>query len=317
MSAPHSPRTALITGAGSGINFCLANLLLTRGTSVLIADLALRPEAEKLLERYSDDQSTSSPRALFHQTNVRSWTSLESAFSAAVSAFGQVDLVVPGAGVYEPHWSNFWRPPGTAESKDKLDGDRYASIDINLTHPIRLTQLAIAHFLSTSSSRKKSSGPIGTVLLCSSIAGQVSPLPFAIYNATKHGINGFTRSLAKLEEQRRIRVVAVAPGLVKTPLWTDHPEKLRIVNEEKGDVWVTAEETAEVMAAMVEGDEVVVGESKVQVKGGSIVEISKQSVREVKQFMDEGPYGKAGNSASQLGVVEDETWGLLDESWGK
>lgn len=317
MPAAHPPRTAFITGAGSGINFCLASLLLSRGTSVLIADLALRPEAEKLLTQYSGAQSTSSPKALFHQTDVRSWTSLESAFSAAISALGHVDLVVPGAGVWEPHWSNFWRPPGTTESKDAPDGDRYASIDINLTHPIRLTQLAIAHFLSTSSSRQKGNGPIGTVLLCSSIAGQVTPIPFAIYNATKHGISGFTRSLAKLEEQRGIRVVAVAPGIVKTPLWTENPEKLRIVDEEKGDVWVTAEETAEVMASMVENDEVVVGENKVLIKGGTIVETSRQSIREVKQFMDEGPFGKAGNSASQLGLAEDETWSLLDENWGK
>lgn len=327
MSSPHPPRSAFITGAGSGINFSLASLLLSRGTSVMIADLSLRPEAQALLTQYPSASAVSA-RALFHQTDVRSWTSLESAFSAAISAFGHIDLVVPGAGVYEPIWSNFWRPPGSSESKDAIDGDRYASLDINLTHPIRLTQLAITHFLVTSASRpqpadnEEAHGSIGTVLHVSSIAGQATPFPMPIYNATKHGINGFVRSLAKLEQYRGIRVVAVAPGVVKTPLWTDHPEKLRAMDEGK-DAWVTAEEVAEVMAGMVEGDELTKGSSgdegeadKIQVRGGAIIEISMGRIREVKPFMDEGPIGRVGNTVSGLGVLEEETRDLLDEKWG-
>lgn len=63
-------------------------------------------------------------------------------------------------------WSNFWYPPGSAKSKDPVDGNGYKLLDVNLTHPIRTTQLAIAHFLE----KKKP----GNILHVSSIAGQIA-----------------------------------------------------------------------------------------------------------------------------------------------
>lgn len=75
------------------------------------------------------------------------------------------------------------------------------------------------------------------------MAGQAIIVANPIYNATKHAINGFVRSLAPLEERLGVRVMAVAPGVIKTPLWTDNPEKLKMIG--KAVVWVTAEEVAE------------------------------------------------------------------------
>jgi NAD(P)-dependent dehydrogenase (short-subunit alcohol dehydrogenase family) len=91
------------------------------------------------------------------------------------------------------------------------------------------------------------------VVHVSSIAGQTSPLPVPMYNATKHAINGLVRSLAPLEARLGIRVAAVAPGVVKTPLWTEHAEKIKAVGAK--DAWVTPEEVAEVMVALVDKDE--------------------------------------------------------------
>lgn len=61
---------------------------------MLIADLALRPEAEKLLEEYK-----SSPKAVFVKTDVKEWTQLERMFEVALKEFGGVDVVCPGAGI--------------------------------------------------------------------------------------------------------------------------------------------------------------------------------------------------------------------------
>ena len=203
-------KTAIVTGAGSGelnclgarveaksvagINYCFAKLLLEQGCNVLIADLTLRPEAEALVSQY-----TSNPRANFQKTDVTSWTSLSALFSRAASDFGEVDIVCPGAGVYDPLWSNFWYPPGSEESKDSEQGDRYATLDINVTHPIRTTQLAIAEFLKNQ--KKLSSGTHGggskgwgankkqkRVLIVSSIAGQNANLHTPIYVAAKHAM---------------------------------------------------------------------------------------------------------------------------------
>ncbi|KAJ5176894.1 uncharacterized protein N7482_002771 [Penicillium canariense] len=314
-------RTAIITGAGSGINFAYAKLLIENGCNVLIADLALRPEAKALVETHS----TGSPRAIFQETDVRDWLQLERMFEVAEREFGEIDIVCPGAGVYEPliddaiaqHWSNFWRPPGSAPSKDARDGGRYALVDINITHPIRTSQLAIAHF-----QKHRGNGRPKHLIHISSIAGQISAMSTPIYVATKHAINGLVRSLGKLD-RLGIRVTAVAPGVIKTPLWTDHPEKLKMVND-SADEWVTPEEVAEVMLALVQQDQVseIIGDrsgrgQQYKVVGGTILEVSK-TVREVNAFNDPGPGNRPGNTASDHGAVEEESFGLLSqEGWGR
>lgn len=196
-------------------------------------------------------------------------------------------------------------------------GGRYAILDINLTHPIRTTQLAISHFLR----RNPNKNPKHIVHI-SSIAGQMSTIAAPIYVATKHGISGFVRSMATLDARFGIRVTAVAPGVIKTPLWTDHPEKLKMVND-KHDTWVTPEEVAEVMLALVQQKEVseIIGDKTGKgqmypVEGGTILEVSK-TVRAVNAVNDPGPGGRMGNSVSDKQLVEDEVYGLLSAGgWG-
>ncbi|KAL2801133.1 transmembrane amino acid transporter protein-domain-containing protein [Aspergillus keveii] len=300
-------KTAIVTGAGSGINLSFAKQLLESGCNVLIADLGLRPEAQELVNKFS----SGNPRAVFLRTDVTVWKQLEQMFVVAEKEFGEVDIVCPGAGVYEPHWSNFWRPPGSSESRDAPDSDRYALIDINLTHPIRTTQLAISHFLRTGddATRRKA------IVHISSIAGQNPALAAPIYVATKHAINGLVRSLAQLDAKCGIRVTAVAPGVIKTPLWTDHPEKLKMVDDSK-DVWVTPDEVAAVMLALVQQERVSriigdvdgkEGETVYPVSGGTVLEVSK-TVRSVSPYNDPGPGFVAGNTVSTAQSVEDEVW---------
>ncbi|KAL8874592.1 MAG: hypothetical protein Q9174_000119, partial [Haloplaca sp. 1 TL-2023] len=258
-------KTAIVTGAGSGINLAFARLLLRKHCNVVFADLALRPEAKEVVDAHSS-ASRSPARAVFQETNVREWPQLERMFHTASKEFGGADIVCPGAGVYEPPFSSFWHPPGSPASRDPRDSSRYALLDINLTHPIRTTQLAIAHFLSR---RRSSSSPSASsstshqpptvtnhVIHISSIAGQVTPLLAPLYNASKHAVSGFVRTMAPLDHHHGIRVTAVAPGVIDTPLWRDNPEKLRLVDESPGgDEWVTAEDVAEVMGDLVGVDE--------------------------------------------------------------
>ncbi|CAI7625903.1 unnamed protein product [Penicillium glandicola] len=306
-------KTAIITGAGSGINLSFAKLLVENGCNVLIADLALRPEAKVL----ADKHKTGPARVVFQETNVIDWVQLERMFEVAEKEFGEIDIVCPGAGVYEPHWSNFWRPPHSTESKDSASGGRYALVDINVTHPIRTTQLAIAHFLNN-----RTSGRPKHIVHISSIAAQNTNLAAPIYCATKHAISGLVRSLANLDKKFGIRVTAVAPGVIKTPLWTDHPEKLKMVVDST-DEWVTPEEVAEVMLALVQQEQVseIIGDRsgrgpQFNVEGGTILEVSK-TVRAVGQFNDPGPGNRPGNTASDHHAVEEESYQLLSQKgWG-
>jgi len=309
-------KVAIVTGAGSGINLSFATLLLHRGCSVLIADLSLRPEAQALIARHASPAGGGTPRAVFVQTDVTQWPQLERMFAVAMREFGGVDIVCPGAGVYDPYWSNFWHPPVSSssssaplkksESTDAPTANRYASLDINLTHPIRTTQLALAAFLNPPPGREKP-GPANPkrVVLVGSIAGQIANLNTPIYVAAKHGITGFIRSLAALEPALGIRVNGVAPGVIKTPLWTEHPEKMSFLDEAK-DVWATPEEVAEAMVRCLDED----------LGGGTILEVGAQQTRKVEALNDPGPSGR-GHTVSKLteGYREVFEW-LGTEGWG-
>ncbi|KAJ3535871.1 hypothetical protein NM208_g4671 [Fusarium decemcellulare] len=301
-----SGKTAIITGAGSGINFCFAKLLLSGNCNVLIADLSLRPEAGKLLEEYP-----SSPRAVFQKTDVSSWKDLNAMFTACFREFGQVDLVCPGAGVFEPTWSGFWHPPGCHLSRDDPEGDRYASMDINLTHPLRVAQLAISSFLNPSAygSDVPKASPTNPkrVIFISSTSGESAGLTTPLYYAAKHAISGFIRCMAELEPLG-IRCSAVAPGLIKTPLFTDNPEKMRYVDESQAS-WVTPEFVAECLLALAEDD---------QYQAGTVLRVGK-TVERIPLFNNPGPsYGKdTGHSSSNVAHLRDEIYGLLQErGWG-
>lgn len=93
-------KTAIVTGAGSGINLSFAKLLLENGCNVVFADLALRPEAQAVLAQYP--LTSTGAKAVFQKTDVVDWAQLDQMFEAAIKHFGGADIVCPGAGVYEP-----------------------------------------------------------------------------------------------------------------------------------------------------------------------------------------------------------------------
>lgn len=121
---------------------------------------------------------------------------------------------------------------------------------------------------------------------------------------------GFVRSLKELEfppsesgersskSIPTVRVTAVAPGVIRTPLWADHPEKLLMIT--KDDVWVTPEAVAKVMLELVE-DPVNVG--------GTILEVGSR-VRKIETFMDPGPSGD-GNTVGNVEAKKKEIWSIL------
>lgn len=95
-------KTAIVTGAGSGINLCFAKLLLSKGCNVVFADLALRPEAEAVVAQYPLTSPQGTAKAVFQKTDVTDWAQLDKMFEVAIEHFGGADIVCPGAGVFEP-----------------------------------------------------------------------------------------------------------------------------------------------------------------------------------------------------------------------
>ncbi|EMC93731.1 hypothetical protein BAUCODRAFT_112155 [Baudoinia panamericana UAMH 10762] len=304
-------KTAIITGAGSGINFCFARLLLSRNCNVVIGDLGLRPEAQELVNQHSSIDKFKA-RAVFVKCNVVQWPDLDKLFEVADKEFGGADIVCPGAGIFEPHWTNFWHPPGTSKSQDSAQPagglGHYALFDINVTHPIRCTQLAISRWLNPikdSRVGKASATNPKRVVHISSVAGQTPGFATPLYMASKHALSGFIRSLAQLDFLG-IRVNGVAPGVIKTPLWTDHPEKLKMVDESQ-DAWVEPEEVAEAMLRCCEDQ---------TVTGGYVMEVVKGKTRYVDWKMDPGPSGLGANTANRAVMYAEVFQWLSEPGWG-
>ncbi|KAF4840579.1 15-hydroxyprostaglandin dehydrogenase [Colletotrichum siamense] len=284
MSLSVAGKYAVITGAGSGINLAFAKLLLERGCSVLIGDLALRPEASSLVSQYSPQFSSDSsrPTAHFQQTNVASWPQLSRLWDTALATFPRVDIVVPGAGIFEPAWSSFWHAPKTASNPDTKSRDAaaaepgtYAVIDVNLTHPIRLSQLAIGYWTQTHRP--------GCLVHVSSIAGHAFGFGTPLYFASKHGLHAFVRSLGEMRDRVGIRCSAVAPGAVMTPMWREDPDKKHMAEEEEdAKLFTEPEEIARGMLELCENPEY---------GNGTILEVVKGRKRVVPFYHAEPPQG--------------------------
>ena len=185
-----------------------------------------------------------------------------------------------------------------------------------MVHPIRTSQLAIARFLNDANSPTPKS-----LILISSTSAQDTSIATPLYDASKHAITGFVRALRDIEGAAGIRVAAVAPGIIKTPIYTDNPEKLAMIDD-LNDVWVEPEEVAEVMIALIERDAMssTIGEYApdtldIPIESGLIVEVTKGRARPVTAYHDPGPSGP-GAIASNMAAAEGAVKGLLKKGWG-
>jgi 3-hydroxybutyrate dehydrogenase len=177
-----------------GINLAFTKALYKAGCGVLIADLSLHKDAESWLSSVKDSKG---PKIHFHRTDVTDWNQLEEVFNVFEKEYGDApDIVVPGAGVYEPSFNSFWG--------DVDKASHYKLFDINLLHPIKMTRIAVR--------KMQRAGKPGVVIHLSSISAQRPSVTVPLYSVSKQGISQFIRSMAPLEELANVRVVGVAPG---------------------------------------------------------------------------------------------------------
>jgi 3-hydroxybutyrate dehydrogenase len=125
-----------------------------------------------------------------------------------------------------------------------------------------------------------------------------------MYAASKAAISSFARSLGTLDPTLNIRVVAVAPGIVKTPIWDAY--KLGWVDELK-DEWVTKEQVANAMLDLVQRSEYI---------GGTVLEVGVERNRLVEMLNDSGPEGR-GMAVSNVAGGFTDVLGLIGEQFGK
>jgi NAD(P)-dependent dehydrogenase (short-subunit alcohol dehydrogenase family) len=189
-------RVALVTGGGSGIGRATVRLLAARGARVVAADID-HDNAVATVEGLGDDVARAAA------VDVTDPDAVEALLLEVVAAFGRLDVAVNAAGV-----SGVYNPV----TEQSLDEWRRV-IDVNLTSVFITLRAELRQMLAGG----ERSTP-GAVVNVSSAAGEMGVPGLAHYSASKHGVIGLTRSVALECARQGIRVNAVLPGIVRTPM---------------------------------------------------------------------------------------------------
>jgi 3-oxoacyl-[acyl-carrier protein] reductase len=188
-------KVAIVTGASRGIGAAIAERLAGDGFAVVVNYAGKAAEAETLAERIQQNGG----KALTIQADVSEPAEVGNLFDAAESAFGGVDVLVNNAGIM--------RLMPLAEADDTVVDSLIA---VNLK--------GVINTLREASRRLRSGGRI--INLSSSVVGLYQPA-YAVYAATKAGVEAMTHVLANELRGRNITVNAVAPGPTATALFLD------------------------------------------------------------------------------------------------
>jgi 3-oxoacyl-[acyl-carrier protein] reductase len=195
-------RIALVTGASQGIGRACALELARAGATVA---LAARNEA-KLAAVAAEIEAAGGQAAAF-ALDVASEESIKAGAKAIVERFGKVEILVNNAGITRD---------GLVMRMKRADWDDV--LGTNLTGAFLLTQALIGPMLKNR---------WGRIVNISSVVGRTGQAGQANYAASKAGLIGLTRSMAREFASRGITVNAVAPGYIETPMTAVLDEKLR------------------------------------------------------------------------------------------
>ena len=192
-------KVAVITGGASGIGLATAKKLLSEGAKVVLVDWN---------EDVSEIAKTLNNDAVGIRCDVSSDTDVQKCVNEVIEKFGHIDLLVANAGI-----------GGGPNKAHEVSVDEWNKvIGVNQTGVFLMNKYVIAEMLKTGG---------GAIVNTSSMYGLVGTTMSFAYSASKGAINQMTRSLALTYARDNIRVNAVAPGYVDTPILAEVPKDMK------------------------------------------------------------------------------------------
>ncbi|MBW2560255.1 MAG: SDR family oxidoreductase [Deltaproteobacteria bacterium] len=186
-------KIAIITGAGDGIGQAIAVAFAMEGATIVVPDL--NPEAASRTAREITDLGQ---KSLAIEADVSERNQVEKIFDRTMDTFGKVDILVNNAGTTHPAVS-------------------ILDLDLEYLDKIFAVDYKGVYLCCRRAGREMVRRKSGCIINISSIAG-LTPLPLPMYGPMKSAVNMLTRILAREWAQHNVRVNAIAPGYVMTPL---------------------------------------------------------------------------------------------------